>query len=51
MQERGYGQIALMSSMASVRGLPSAPAYSASKAAIRVYGQALRGHLAKMALM
>ena len=43
---QGHGQIAIMSSLASFRGLPSAPAYSASKAAVRTYGEALRGELA-----
>lgn len=46
MQQRGHGQIALMSSAAAFRGMPSAPAYSASKAAVRAYGEALRGTLA-----
>ncbi len=46
MQRRGGGQIALMSSVASFRGMPGAPAYSASKAAVRAYGEALRGALA-----
>lgn len=46
MQERGRGQIALMASLAGFRGFPGAPAYCASKAAVRVYGEALRGHLA-----
>lgn len=46
MQRRGHGQIALMSSAASFRGMPGAPAYSASKAAVRAYGEALRGALA-----
>ena len=45
MGVRGYGQIALMSSLAGFRGMPGAPAYGASKAAIRSYGEALRGHL------
>lgn len=35
-------QVGLMSSMASFTGLPSSPGYSASKACVRVYGQALR---------
>lgn len=47
MIERGRGQIALISSMAGFRGFPSAPAYSASKGAVRFYGEALRGALAK----
>ncbi|NIZ03351.1 SDR family NAD(P)-dependent oxidoreductase [Thalassospira lucentensis] len=46
MRVRGHGQIALVSSQASWRGLPSAPAYCASKAAIRTYGEGLRGALA-----
>ena len=45
MTERGEGQIAIVSSIASFRGLPGAPAYSASKAAVRLYGEALRGQL------
>lgn len=46
MKERKKGQIAIISSLAGFRGLPSSPAYSASKAAVRVYGEALRGNLA-----
>lgn len=46
MQERKSGQIAIMSSLAGLRGLPSAPAYSASKNAVRAWGEALRGSLA-----
>ena len=46
MRKRGGGQIAVVSSLVASRGYPSAPAYSASKAAIRVYGEALRGALA-----
>ncbi len=45
MRDRGRGQIALMSSLAGFLGFPGAPAYSASKAAVRAYGQALRGAL------
>ncbi len=45
MVARGKGQIALVSSMAGFRGFPSAPAYSASKGAVRFYGEALRGAL------
>jgi short-subunit dehydrogenase len=47
MVERRGGQIALISSLAGIRGLPSAPAYSASKNAVRAYGEALRGRLGK----
>lgn len=45
MVKRGAGQIAIMSSLASLRALPTAPAYSASKAAVRFYGEALAGIL------
>ncbi|AIR91651.1 SDR family NAD(P)-dependent oxidoreductase [Pseudomonas cremoricolorata] len=46
MRARGDGQIALFSSLAGWRGLPVTPTYSASKAAIRVYGEAIRDWLA-----
>jgi len=46
MLGRRRGHLALMSSLAGFRGMPSAPAYCASKAAVRVYGEALRGRLA-----
>lgn len=42
MRERGRGQIALMSSLASFRAFGAAPAYCASKAAVRLYGEGLR---------
>ena len=42
MLARGHGQVALMSSLASFRGFPGAPAYCASKAMVRVWGEALR---------
>ena len=45
MRRRGSGQIALISSLASYVGLPLTPAYSASKAALKIYGDALRGSL------
>lgn len=45
MIARKRGQIAIMSSLASFCGWPGAPAYSASKAAVRVYGEALHGAL------
>lgn len=47
MQGRGRGQIAIMSSFAAFRGSPGAPAYSASKAAVKSWGEALRGALAR----
>lgn len=45
MVERRRGQIALMASLAGYRGLPGAPAYCASKAAVKVFGEGLRGQL------
>lgn len=47
LRQRRRGHIALMSSIAGFRGLPSAPAYCASKAAIKVWGEGLRGQLAR----
>lgn len=47
MLARGHGQIALMSSLAGAFGIPSMPSYSASKAALKAYGEALRGRLAR----
>jgi short-subunit dehydrogenase len=46
MRRRGGGQIALMSSLAAYVGLPDTPIYCASKAALKAYGEALRGWLA-----
>lgn len=45
MRPRRRGQIAIMSSLAAFRGFPGAPAYCGSKAAVRVWGEALRGML------
>ncbi len=42
IRERGHGQIALMSSLAGYHGFADAPAYCASKSAVRLYGTALR---------
>ena len=47
---RYKGQIAIISSLAGFRGLPSSPAYSASKACVRIYGEALRGSLAPLGI-
>ncbi len=47
MLARKSGQIAIISSLAGIRALPSSPAYSASKACVRYYGEALRGNLIK----
>lgn len=43
MRSRGHGHIALVSSLAGYRGQPGAPAYSASKCAVKAWGEALRG--------
>lgn len=45
MQQRQSGQIALISSLAAWYGLPVTPSYCASKAALKVYGEAMRGWL------
>lgn len=47
MKQRDSGHIAVMASLAAFRGMPTAPAYSASKAAVRAWGEALRGELAE----
>lgn len=44
---RRRGQLAVISSLASFRGVGGAPAYCASKAAVRVWGEGLRSALAK----
>jgi short-subunit dehydrogenase len=46
MRARRGGQIALVSSLAAWFGLPRTPSYSASKAALKAYGEAIRGWLA-----
>ncbi len=46
MRRRGAGQIALVSSLEAYIGMPVTPVYSASKAALKSYGEALRGWLA-----
>lgn len=47
MCDRRRGQIAIVSSIAGFRGFPGAPAYCGSKAAVRAYGEGLRGELKK----
>ena len=47
MVRRGNGQIALVSSLAAYVGLPRTPAYCASKAALKTYGESLRLRLAR----
>jgi short-subunit dehydrogenase len=44
------GQIAIMSSIAGFRGMPTAPAYCASKAALRALGDGLRPALARQGI-
>jgi short-subunit dehydrogenase len=39
------GQVAIVSSLAGFRGFPGAPAYCASKAAVKVWGEGMRGEL------
>lgn len=46
MRARRQGQIALFSSLAGWRGLPTTPSYSASKAAMKAYGESIRDWLA-----
>ncbi|GEN24207.1 SDR family NAD(P)-dependent oxidoreductase [Halomonas cupida] len=46
MQSRGSGQLVYLSSLAAWYGLPVTPSYSASKAGIKAYGEAMRGVLA-----
>lgn len=45
MIARGRGQIVVVASTAALRGLPYSPGYSASKAGVRAYGEALRALL------
>lgn len=46
MKQNHRGQIAFISSLAGYFGLPVTPTYSASKAGLKAYGEALRGLLA-----
>jgi short-subunit dehydrogenase len=46
MRPRRAGQIAIMASLAGFRGMPGAPGYCASKAAVKVWGEGMRGWLA-----
>lgn len=50
MRLRGKGQIALISSLAAYFGLPITPSYCASKAALKAYGEALRGWLGPLGI-
>lgn len=46
MRTRRRGQIGIVSSLSAYTGMPISPAYCGSKAAIKVYGESLRGWLA-----
>jgi short-subunit dehydrogenase len=46
MKARRRGHIVIVSSLAAFRGIGGAPAYGGSKAAVRVWGEGLRGALA-----
>lgn len=46
-KEQHQGQIAIISSLAGYRGMSSCPAYSASKACVKAWGEGLRGLLKK----
>lgn len=46
MQQRGVGHIAYVSSLGAYYGMPLTPAYSASKAGLKAYAEAMRGLLA-----
>lgn len=50
MSDRGRGQVAIVSSVAAFRGLPGAPAYCASKAAVRSWGEGLRVRYARQGI-
>jgi short-subunit dehydrogenase len=45
MTARACGHIAIVGSLAGYRGMPYSPAYCASKAAVGVYAEGLRGNL------
>src|ERR1700731_1607082 len=45
MCARGAGQIAFVGSIAGIRGMPYAPSYSATKAAVHAYSESLRGRI------
>jgi short-subunit dehydrogenase len=47
---RGAGRVVVVSSIAGYRGLPYSPAYSASKAGVRAYGEAIRAMLGPLGI-
>jgi short-subunit dehydrogenase len=51
MIARGAGHVAVVASTAALRGLPYSPGYSASKAGVRAYGEALRALLGPKGVM
>ncbi|HLH12280.1 MAG TPA: SDR family NAD(P)-dependent oxidoreductase [Methylovirgula sp.] len=51
MCARGRGQLAFIGSIAGLRGLPYSPAYCASKAAVHVYAESLRGRLERKGVL
>ncbi len=44
-KQQGFGQLVVISSVAAFRGLPGGSAYSASKAAIATYAEAIRAEI------
>jgi cellulose synthase (UDP-forming) len=48
--QRGRGQITVFSSLAGYFGLPLTPSYCSSKAALKCYGESLRGSLKRYGL-
>ncbi|NNE37793.1 MAG: SDR family NAD(P)-dependent oxidoreductase [Gammaproteobacteria bacterium] len=47
MQQRNHGSAAIISSLSAYHGIPTFPAYSASKVAIKAYYEAVRGLYAR----
>jgi short-subunit dehydrogenase len=50
MRTRGKGQIAIVSSLAALRGMAISPAYCASKSALHAWGQSIRPLLGAMGI-
>ena len=50
MRMRGHGHIAIVSSLAALRGMAISPAYCASKSALHAWGQAIRPLLGAMGI-
>jgi NADP-dependent 3-hydroxy acid dehydrogenase YdfG len=47
LRGRGHGHVAIISSLAALRGMAISPAYCASKSAIKAYGESVRPLLAR----